>query len=406
MKAPLLHSGYVHATNLSTGVIMMITCTFFFGWDTYGEVSLIVALSLLATQVAVLGNPGLMVASLSKVDRSQHNSILNSFIRRTQKPHAIIILTIVLLTTVMAASETKKISFLSLYGVLAIGIGTIVSPYNKMILSSLTLPTSYFSFVLLSSTKNVLIVVFLGISVILDSGITMLYSVALAEVSLFPILASIKRAKFNSELTNRASIENEDTWREQASVFFITMYFELLGKYDFYIFSIFMEAKTFGLYALISNVNESMQTYLGSVRTQITPHYSINRFNTKNQLNQNLFLVRVILALLAISGFIFIYFFYRFTGDNLEAWPIVYVLLISSSLVMIKTLVYGNVYVQRNRPIKLAQSGIVHLLILSVGIFLTYFTFGIVPSLIVAIGINYSISKYIFRNIPIGGGSK
>jgi hypothetical protein len=178
------------------------------------------------------------------------------------------------------------------------------------------------------------------------------------------------------------------------------MYFELLGKYDFYIFSAFMNAGTFGVYALISNVNESIQTYLGSVRTQITPYYSITNSNGEKELNQNLSLVRVALLALVLIGSLFIFSVHQIVGNGLDSWPIVFGLLVASSLALFKTLIYGNVYIQRSESIKFAKFGIFHLVILSVLIFLVYSFVGLIPSLVIAVFINFTASKFIVSNIP------
>jgi hypothetical protein len=300
----------------------------------------------------------------------------------------------------MASFRIEFLPNLSIYGVAAVATSALVSPYNKMIMVSLTLPRNYSKFVLLSVIKNALIISFLGISIIFESQNVLLFSAAVAEVVLFPALTLAKHKIYKLDLNESVYLDNPNNGKEQISVFFITMYFELLGKYDFYIFSAFMNADTFGVYALISNVNESIQTYLGSVRTQITPYYSITNSNGEKELNHNLSLVRVALLALVLIGYLFIFSVYQIVGNGLDSWPIVFGLLVASSLALFKTLIYGNVYIQRSESIKFAKFGIIHLVMLSVLIFLAYSFFGLIPSLVIAVFINFIASKFIVSNIP------
>ena len=183
-------------------------------------------------------------------------------------------------------------------------------------------------------------------------------------------------------------------------VFLITLYFELLAKYDFYLFSFFMNAKTFGLYAVISNVNESIQTYLGVVRTQLSPYFTAhNSISVKDPVFK-LSLVKLIVTTLLLLGFCFIYFSYKIQGSSFPDWSLVYCLITASSLVMFKSLVFGNVFVQRNKPLVLAKIGITHLGVLFLMTTSVFYWLGLVEAIFSTIIINFLMSRRVVKNIP------
>ena len=400
MKAPrLLHSGFVHAANLTTGVLIMLSCVYFFGWELYGQVSLVIALSLLATQIVVLGNPSLMVASLTNSQLKYHNSIFKTFNRYLFKPHMVVLTLLSSLILYMEFSATEYFSNLSIFSLIAITSSTLLAPYNKMIMSSLTLPDKYSRFVTMTLVRNITIISFLGASVVLDSRIGMLFIVALTELVIFPLLL-ILRWIMNTTQSGVVQIQSGDnSRRDRTSAFFITLYFELLGKYDFYILSFFMTPKTFGIYALISNVNESVQTYLGTVRTQVTPYFTKHKPSNLKDIPETLFHVRLVLTILVGLGFTFVYIIFLGENEKLNSWPIYFVLILISTLVMFKSLVYGNVYVQKGEVTKFARMGAMHLGVLTIGFSLVCLYFGSIPALILSICVNFMFSWFIYRGI-------
>lgn len=393
----------MHAANLTTGVLIMISCVYFFGWELYGEVSLVIALSLLATQIVVLGNPSLMVASLANSEFKYHNSIYRSFNRHLFKPHIITLTLVFTLILYMNISGHEYFSNLSIYSLIALAVGTLLSPYSKMIMSSLTLPHCYSKFVAMTFSRNLIIVCFLSMSIVLDSRKGMLFIVALTELVMFPILLLLRNFTHGSE-TKIAPIQSANTVKsEMTSAFLITLYFELLGKYDFYIFAFVMSPKTFGVYALISNVNESVQTYLGTVRTQVTPYFTKHHPTTMKDLSKTLLFVRLFLTSLIGLGFAFIYIIFQESDEKLDSWPIYFILIITSTVVMFKSLVYGSVYIQRGEASRLARMGSTHLGVLTMGFSLICFHFGYISALILAIFTNYMFSRFIYRGIPSVG---
>jgi hypothetical protein len=161
VKAPLLlQSSFVHASNLATGVLIMLSCVYFFGWELYGQVSLVIALSLLATQIVVLGNPSLMVAALTNSEIKYHASIFRLFNRHLFKSHMIVLSTLFSLIVYTKFSGVSFFTNLSYYGLIAIASSVFLSPYNKMIMSWLTLPSNYSKFVGMTFVRNLVIVCF------------------------------------------------------------------------------------------------------------------------------------------------------------------------------------------------------------------------------------------------------
>lgn len=393
----------MHAANLATGVFIMMSCIYFFDWELYGQVSLIIALSLLATQIIVLGNPSLMVAALTNSDTKYHDLIFRSFSRNLLKPYIVVLTILLTLTICVNFSSFDFFSNLSTHGLVAITSCILLSPFNKLIMSSLTLPSNYSRFVCMTFVRNLALVSFLIISILLDSRTGILYLIALTELVMFPTLLMSRKLMNASQASINPMFLDKIKKNEKTSAFFVTLYFELLGKYDFYIFSFVMSPEIFGAYALISNVNESIQTYLGTVRTQVTPYFSKIKETNMKDLSRTIFLVKFILTALIGLGFIFIYLVFSSGDQKIESWPIYFALLLTATVVMFKSLVYGNVYVQRGGATQLARIGAVHLGALAISFSIVCFYFGFIPALVSSIFLNYMFSWFIFRGIPHAG---
>jgi hypothetical protein len=396
----LILSGLVHLANLSTGVIVLILSVSAFGWATYGEISLILAITLLLTQISVLGNPNLMIASLSKLESSAYRKVVFSFTKRIIRPQLTVLLAIMLCIYFMLSTGTEQIANISIFALFAIGASSLVAPINKMLLLSLTLPDTYLRFVVLSLTKNFLITVFLLTSLIMDSKIVILFCLAFAELLLFPALLLGIRNNIKNSSAGNIPFNEVTKGKDEIVVFLITIYFELLAKYDFYIFSFFMNSETFGLYAVISNVNESIQTYLGVVRTQLSPYFTAhNSISVKDPLFK-LSLVKLIVTTLFLLGFCFIYFCFKIQGSNFPNWPLIYFLISVSSLVMFKSLIFGNVFVQRSKPRVLAKIGAIHLGLLFLVTTTVFLWLGLVQAICCTIIINFLMSRCVVESIP------
>jgi hypothetical protein len=204
----LIQSGLIHAANLFTGVIVLILSVSAFGWATYGEISLVLAITLFLTQISVLGNPGLMIASLSKLESSSYRKVVSGFTKRIIRPQICVLLAVVLCISIMLLTGTEQISNFSTSALFAIGAGSLFAPINKMLLLSLTLPSTYSKFVILSLTKNFLIMAFLLTSLIVDSKIMILFCLAFAELALFPVLLlGIRQNMKNSSTENASFVE-------------------------------------------------------------------------------------------------------------------------------------------------------------------------------------------------------
>ena len=396
----LIQSGLIHAANLFTGVIVLILSVSAFGWATYGEISLVLAITLLLTQISVLGNPGLMIASLSKLESSSYRKVVSGFTKRIIRPQICVLLAIMLCISFMLSTGTEQISNISISALFAIGAGSLSAPINKMLLLSLTLPGTYSKFVILSLTKNFLIMAFLLTSLIVDSKIMILFCLAFAELALFPVLLLGIRKNMKNSSTENTSFVEVNKRKDEISVFLITLYFELLAKYDFYLFSFFMNAKTFGLYAVISNVNESIQTYLGVVRTQLSPYFTAHNSVSIKDPVFKLSLVKLIVTTLLLLGFCFTYFSFQIQGSNFPGWPLIYCLITASSLAMFKSLVFGNVFIQRNKPLTLARIGVIHLGVLFLVTTIVFYWLGLVQAIFSTIIINFLMSRRIVKNIP------
>ena len=396
----LMQSGVIHAANLFTGVSILILSVSTFGWATYGEISLVLAITLLITQISVLGNPNLMIASLSKLESSSYRKVVLGFTKRIIRPQVCVLLAVMLCICFMLSTGIQQISNISIFALFAIGTSSLVAPINKMLLFSLTLPSTYLKFVILSLTKNFLLMAFLLASIIMDSNTMILFCLAFAELALFPALLLGIRRNMKKSSTGNIPFKEDTKGKDEIVVFLITLYFELLAKYDFYLFSFFMNAKTFGLYAVISNVNESIQTYLGVVRTQLSPYFTAhNSISVKDPVFK-LPLVKLIVTTLVLLGFCFIYFSFEIQGSNFPNWPLVYCLITASSLVMFKSLVFGNVFVQRNKPLVLAKIGIIHLGVLFLVTTSVFYRLGLVQAIFSTIIVNFLMSRRIVKNIP------
>lgn len=396
----LMQSGLIHAANLSTGVMVLILSVSAFGWAAYGEISLVFAITLLLSQICVLGNPNLMIASLSKLESSAYREIVSGFTKRVIRPQLTVLLAIMLCICFMSSTGTEQIANISIFALLAIGASSLVAPINKMLLLSLTLPSTYSRFVILSLTKNFLITIFLITSIFMDSKIMILFCLAFAELMLFPALLLGIRHNMKKSSPENISFKEVAKGKDEIVVFLITLYFELLAKYDFYIFSFFMNPKTFGLYAVISNVNESIQTYLGVVRTQLGPYFTANNSISVNDPLFKLSPVKLIVTTLFLLGFCFIYFSFANQGTSFPSWPLIYFLISASSLVMFKSLVFGNVFVQRSKPLVLAKIGIIHLGLLFLVTTTVFQWLGLVQAILSTIIVNFLMSRCVVRNIP------
>ncbi len=396
----LIQSGLIHGANLLTGVMVLIFSVSAFGWATYGETSLVLAITLLLTQISVLGNPSLMIASLSKLESNSYRKVVLGFTKRIFRPQLTVLFAIILCISFMLLTGTDQIANISIFALLAIATSSFIAPTNKMLLLSLSLPGTYSRFVILSLTKNFLIMVFVVASLIVDSKIMILFCLAFAELMLFPALLLGIRHNLKNSSAGNIPFNEVAKGKDELVVFLITLYFELLAKYDFYLFSFFMNAETFGLYAVISNVNESIQTYLGVVRTQLSPYFTANNSISVKDPLFKLSLVKLIVTTLFLLGFCFIYFSFKVQGSNFPNWPLIYLLISVSSLVMFKSLIFGNVFVQRSKPLVLAKIGVIHLGLLFLVTITVFYWFGLVEAIFSTIIINFLMSRYVVKNIP------
>ena len=403
-RFPLIQSGLIHASNLFTGVIVLICCVFFFGWKDYGYISLVVSFSLLSTQVSVLGNPGLMIALLVKADHIEKNLILNAFLRNIRLPNLLVIIGILGILCLRVTMDVIFSLSFPVEMVVGILVYSLFAPFNKMVLSALTLPDTYKSYMHLLIFKNVLIVLLILLSVSSNSVVLLFLSFSLAELLIFPFVKFLKHRHFRvKHQLPKTHIDAGIV--KQVPVLAVTLYYELLAKFDFYVFAALMSPNTFGLYALISNVNESIHGYLASVRTQVTPH-----FTDKSELPifsklERLEVVKLILTAQIIVGFVFIAIIYRLREGDLNFWTTLYILLTASTLVMIKTLVFGGVYIQRNQTLVFSRFAILHLFILSGICFTVAWALNPISALVAAILVNLFASRLLTSNLPIGSKS-
>jgi hypothetical protein len=398
-SSPITHSATVHLSNTLTGVFILICTVFFFGWGSYGEFSFVIALSLLSTQVSVLGNPGLMIAAITNLNNANKRIILETFMQRVFRSNVFVLLVIGLTTLLLFGFEELKLTNVSPIAFLAIWVNTLFAPYNKIVSTVFTLPNTYLRFVFISILKNTFIVLCVLLAVLFNSKYLLIFSIAISELLISFVVTVMKRSLFKEFSDQHLPIEKINT-SGQIPVLIVTIYYELLAKYDFFIFSLFMNPTTFGLYALLSNVNESIHAYLATVRTQMTPNFSKVGHVSLNQHKQLLRLIYLILMLIATLGFAFVYLTFMVRSNDLTNWPVLLSLLFISTFVMLKTLVFGGVYIQRDKSDLLAYFGTAHLMTLFVVGSIGFILGGIQPSLLCSILVNVLFSRYISRRIP------
>jgi hypothetical protein len=238
------------------------------------------------------------------------------------------------------------------------------------------------------------------LAITFNSSKIILFTLAFAEIVLMIVTVFLLRSFRKSSLAqlNLNSIETEKP-NGQKSVFLITIYYELLCKFDVFVFPYFMTPKLFGMYAVISSINESVQTYLSSVRIQITPHYSTKSLRTFAEDKTNLYFVRFILSILVLLGLVFLLFTYRISGETLPNWQVIYFCIILSSLVLFRSLIYGYVFIQKRQYLWLARTAVLHLIVLYSATVLSFHFFGILVAISVVIAVNIFFGRIIWRKL-------
>jgi len=297
--------------------------------------------------------------------------------------------------------EVKALNFLNVSPMvlIAVWVNTLFSPYNKIVSTAFTLPNVYLKFVFVSVLRNLLILLFVVLAVLLGSEQVLLFSIAIAESFISLIVTGMKRTLTN-ESPNQIIPLEKITLRGQISVTVVTIYFELIAKFDFFIFSLFLNPTAFGLYALLSNVNESFHAYLATIRTQITPNFTNVASVHLAQQKQLLHFVKLMLLLIGLVGFAFVHITFSVKNNDLTNWPFLLCLLLVSTVVMFKTLVFGGVYIQRGKSDLLAHFATAHLLTLFATGSLSCLLGGVELSLLSSILVNFIFSAYISKRIP------
>ena len=399
-NAFFLKSSLIHFANVATGVAILVLSVKFFSWDLYGELAIVISTSLIATQICVLGNPNLMLADLSESEIGKFHSIIIKYLKKVVKVQFLIVILFFTFMILTFSFSSFKFVNLSTIGMLAVLGSVFFGPFNKLIFTVLTLPKYFSRLVLISFSRNLFMLAILILGVIFDSSQIALFTIALTEIVLLVITASTLHSfKNNSSDKKDSKPIKSKSARGEKSVFFITIYYELLCKFDVFIYPYFMTPKLFGMYAVISSINESLQTYLSSVRTQITPHYSTKSKRIFDDDRINLRFVRIVMVCLVVLGFIFLILTYRISGESLPNWLVIYACTVVSSLVLFKSLIYGYVFIQKRQYGWLARTAMLHLFFLySTTAFLFYFL-GVIFGILAAVAVNIFFSRLIWQKL-------
>ena len=395
-----LKSSLIHFANVATGVLLLIGCVKFFSWDLYGEFAIILSASLISTQICVLGNPNLMLADLSESSLGNYHQIIIGYIKKVFKVQFFLTLLIIVLIVIDSFSTNLQFFKISTLGFLAVLGSVIFGPYNKLLFTVLTLPKYFTKFVFLSFARNLVMLTILLLAITFNSSKIILFTLAFAEIVLMIVTIFLLRSFRKSSLAqiNLNSMETEKS-NGQKSVFLINIYYELLCKFDVFVFPYFMTPKLFGMYAVISSINESVQTYLSSVRIQITPHYSRKSLRTFAEDKINLYFVRFILSILVLLGLVFLLFTYRISGETLPNWQVIYFCIILSSLVLFRSLIYGYVFIQKRQYLWLARTAALHLIVLYSATALSFHFLGMLVAISVVIAVNIFFGRIIWRKL-------
>lgn len=350
----------IHLINALSGISLMITIVKALDWSAYASFSVALAIQTIAVLIASAGLPNIVVKLMAnfKIDTVGGEYL---YIRKTLfRWIGITTLTSLLLISLIPdfLDSRQKIVIL----IVSIAVGSL----NKLSLALLTHPTLFNRFFRISLSKALLfptVAYFVAkinlpmvTTIAVVESITFLY----LELTLFKLQPNFSRNVKDTRIHKKDALV-------ALSVIIMN---EITFKLDIIVAYFFLEKSIAGQFALIANASESFLGLLFSVRNQITAQFRIETSNLNLVREANLVRFHKLIAILLLTGTFLLSILLISLGSNPIEWLIPFSLLMTNGLILIRPILFGNIFYQYGNTKIHFTINLIHLLL---GLFWTIF---------------------------------
>jgi O-antigen/teichoic acid export membrane protein len=356
-------SAVLFLSNTMVSLFVAIMVITFFGWEDYGSLITILTFSFLLNQIATGGSQN----EIFKVNANAPGTNLKSLYREGVKNKRIsnLLVTLLILTIVtIDLLNVAEMSNIDTTMLVIMFLSSVVSPNLRIRLSLFVSNERFKLYFLLTLVRNLIFLVLVLISTLIESTILAYASFVVADAVLaFTLFLIFRKITVDNE-PNLVAFEARSSFQFTC----LNLYHELIPKIDLLCLFFLADSSFIGKYSILALLSDGMHALYGVIRTQNTPKFTASGVTETKLLFVDLRRYLYTSATILSMGFIVIMMIQFMKLVSINNGPGLLTLLSLNSILLFFPIIYASVLTQWNMHTLQLKLSMMHL-IFSLSIF-------------------------------------